>query len=332
MHIDVFKADGFSASNLTLAINDTVHKPMFFGASGLFAESGIATTTFAIDRKASGLSLIPVSERGGIPDNVKADKGKLIYLPSQHIEVASTIHADEIQNLRAFGSETEFKTMQYEVNIRLQRQRDDMEVTLEHHMMGAVKGQVLDADGSAVLTDMFTEFGLAQKTQGMLLTTSATKVRTKIKEAIRKSQASLGGKMVTGYMAVCGDSFHDTLTDHDDVRKSFTGWSAAADMREDNHYDYFNYGGVNWYNYRGSVGGVDFVGTDDAYLIPLGVRDMFVTHFAPADTMEFANTRGLPYYSMQQSLDFDKGIRLLSQTNPMVFNTNPDAVIKLTKI
>ena len=35
-----------------------------------------------------------------------------------------------------------------------------MDATLEHLRIGAIKGQILDADGSAVIYDLFTEFGV----------------------------------------------------------------------------------------------------------------------------------------------------------------------------
>jgi Phage major capsid protein E len=36
---------------------------------------------------------------------------------------------------------------------------------VEHFRIGAIKGQILDADGSAVIYDLFTEFGVAAHTE-----------------------------------------------------------------------------------------------------------------------------------------------------------------------
>jgi hypothetical protein len=35
-----------------------------------------------------------------------------------------------------------------------------VDATLEHLRIGAIKGQILDADGPAVIYDLFTEFGV----------------------------------------------------------------------------------------------------------------------------------------------------------------------------
>ena len=40
-----------------------------------------------------------------------------------------------------------------------------MDATLEHLRIGAIKGQILDADGSAVIYDLFTEFGVTAHTE-----------------------------------------------------------------------------------------------------------------------------------------------------------------------
>jgi hypothetical protein len=38
-----------------------------------------------------------------------------------------------------------------------------MDATLEHLRIGAIKGQILDADGSALIYDLFTEFGVTPR-------------------------------------------------------------------------------------------------------------------------------------------------------------------------
>jgi Phage major capsid protein E len=38
-------------------------------------------------------------------------------------------------------------------------------VAAEHLRVGAIKGKILDADGSAVIYDLFTEFGVSQHTE-----------------------------------------------------------------------------------------------------------------------------------------------------------------------
>jgi hypothetical protein len=92
----------------------------------------------------------------------------------------------------------------------------------------------------------------------------------------------------------------------------------------------FLFGGVLWEEYRGTVGGIDFITSGDAYLVPEGVPDLFVTHYGPADYVEAANTIGLPYYAKQELLQFGKGVDLEAQSNPISLCTRPRSVVKLT--
>jgi hypothetical protein len=90
------------------------------------------------------------------------------------------------------------------------------------------------------------------------------------------------------------------------------------------------FGDVIWEEYRGKVGGVDFVPPGKALLVPEGVADMFVVNYAPADYMETANTNGLPYYAKQEQTRMGKGVALESQSNPVCINSRPTAVIELS--
>lgn len=68
----------------------------------------------------------------------------------------------------------------------------------------------------------------------------------------------------------------------------------------------FLFGGAFGEEYRGKVGSQAFIADDEAYLVPEGVADLFITRFAPADYMETANTLGLPKYAKQEGRRLDK--------------------------
>ena len=71
-------------------------------------------------------------------------------------------------------------------------------------------------------------------------------------------------------------------------------------------------------------------GDDEAYAVPKGVPERFITRFAPADYMEAVNTNGLPYYAKQEAGKFGKAVELEAQSNPLHLCTRPRAVIKLS--
>lgn len=327
--LDIFNDDAFSLVSLTNAINEQPYVPGRIGALGLFSEEGINTTSVSVEYDGATLSLVPAGQRGAPAPNVKSDKRKLINFNTIHLPQRARIPADQIVGVRAFGSDSELQTVQTVVNKRLAKMRYALDATIEYQRIGALKGQILDANGSTVLEDLFARFGLTQQTKAMVFATATTNIRGKVMEAKRLMEDALGNAMYTGARALCSASFFDALVNHAKVESAFVNWQSNETLRQDVRAG-FLFAGVLWEEYRGTVGGVDFIGSGDAYLVPEGVPDLFVTNYAPADYVEAAGSLGLPYYAKQELLDFGKGVDLEAQSNPISVCTRPRAVIKLT--
>lgn len=327
--LDIFNNDPFSVVSLTKAINETKHVPSRISELGLFSEEGITTTNVMIEKQGNALSLVPSGSRGAPATPVTGDKRTAIPFSATHLAQVANILADEVQNVRPFGAEGDVETVQGIVNKRLTKMRRNLDATIEHHRMGAIKGQILDADGTTVLLNLFTAFGVTQQTKSMVLGTTTTKVRQKIVEAKRLIEAELGGLMYSGVRALCSPGFFDSFVGHDSVVAAYDRWQDGEFHRQDIRAGFYH-GGVFWEEYRGTVGGVSFIADGEAYLLPEGVPDLFVTHYAPADYLETVNTIGLPYYAKQEELRMGKGVELEAQSNPISLCTRPRTVIKLT--
>ncbi|TRO24838.1 major capsid protein [Ectopseudomonas mendocina] len=329
MHLDIFNDDAFSVSSLTAAINEQPHQPGRIGALGLFQEEGVTTTSVTIEYNQGGLSLVPVGERGKPVSPQERDQRNLRSFVVPHLKKDDTLLADAIQNLRAFGSETDVETVQNVVNQRLGRMNRDLDATIEFHRVGAIKGLILDADGSSVIYDLYDEFGITQEEVSLALGNAATNVRNKILEAVRKSEDKLGATVVSGYRIFFGRALFDAFTGHAKVEKAWERWNEGEMLRNDPRGG-FMFGGAFCEEYRGKVGTQAFIGDNEAYLVPEGVADLFITRFAPADYMETANTLGLPKYAKQEMLRMNRGVEFEAQSNPLNLCTRPGAIIKLT--
>jgi hypothetical protein len=324
---DVFNGDGFTLTSLTAAINETEHLPSRIGDSGLFQESGVTTTTINIEKKGDKLVLVESSERGSPGILIKGNKRQLIPFNAIHLQQDAVIIADEIQNMRAFGSETVAEMMANYTNLRFAKMRRNLDATLEHHRIGAIRGKVLDADGSTVLVDLFQAFNLTKQTHDLALGTATTKVREKLVQAKRKITKKLGGVMVTGWKCYMSENFSDNFINHDNVTKLYERYNEGSVNRDDVRED-FRLAGISFEEYQGQVNGVDFIPAGKAYLVPMGVDDMFITRFAPADHADTVNTMGLPLYA---DIDVKKKlVELEAQSNPVVLNTRPDCVLELS--
>ena len=328
--LDIFNEDAFSLSSLTLAINERPFVPGRIGHLGLFSEEGVNTITVQIEKEGNLLRLVESKPRGGVGQVVNGDKRQLIPFNTVHLPERSTILADAIQGLRAFGSETELEAVQNTVNKRLAKHRLQLDATHEWQRAGALKGLVLDADGTSTLLDVFAAFGLTQQTVAFVLGTANTKVRTKCAEVLDKIEDALGAVPFSGVRALCGKTFWTDLIEHPAIKDTYLNTQQAAALRGDPR-ESFDFGGITWERYRGKVGSNAYIGDDEAYAVPEGVSDLCITRYAPADYMETVNTDGLPYYSRQELMPFNKGVEIESQSNPLHLVTRPTAVIKLTR-
>lgn len=335
MHFDIFNDDAFSLSRLTLAINDLPPTPGRIGQLGWFAESGISTTSVSIEREGMTLELVPTASRGAPGAISSRDRRTMIAFNTLHMPQSDSVMADSVQNLRAFGSETDVQTVQTLINQRLAKMRLKNDITIEWQRMGAIKGKVLDSDATTELLDLFATFNVVQETMSFELDVDATKVKQLCTDLHRKIEDQLGGIPHSSVRVLCSPEFFDSLVTHPAVTKAYDLWQDGAFLREQQRAS--GGGGGFWFadtyfeEYRGKVGSTRFIAAGEAYAVPEGVPDLFVTNYAPANYSETVNTNGLPYYAKQERMRMDKGVELEVQSNPLHICTRPGAVIKLTR-
>lgn len=327
--IDIFKNDAFSMVSLTDAINKMPHKPTRIGEMGLFVERGITTTTVVVEEKDGRLSLIETTPRGGAGSAIGTTKRTARSFVVPHLERDGKVYADEVQNVRAFGSDNAEEAVQTLIAQTQADLRAMHDVTLEYHRVGAITGVILDADGSTPIYNLFTEFGVSQQQYIMPFSSSSADMREECVAIQRLSEAELGAETVTGYHAFCGDDFFDALISHASVKESLK-YQESQFLRNDLRRG-FTYGGITWENYRGKVGSVQFIEDDEAYVVPLGTS-IFRTYFAPADFIETANTVGLPLYSklLPDPSGANRYVVVHTQSNPLCLCLRPRAVIRAT--
>lgn len=333
--IDIFADDAFSTNSLTAAINEVPEgQAVPTDIDALFTDvEGISTTTAWVEKQGETLELVENRPRGAPGDAIVLDRRTALNFSTAHLPVRGAVMADEVQNIRAFGSESELQQVQRKVSDKLTRMRKRIQATNLWHRMGAIKGIVYDKDGSTVIHNLFTAFGVSQQTKAMALTTSTTKVRTKIAEAQELAENVIGDSgSIQGWVGLCGRDFFNTFVDHELVVDAYK-YQMSQTLREGVGVlgRGFEFGDVVWRKLYGKVGDQLFITTTDAYLVPI-VDGLFITRFGPADYVETVNTMGLPYYAKQERMEFDKGVKLEAQSNPLHLCTKPRAVIKLTKV
>lgn len=335
---DVFNNDAFSLVSMTERVNKMPFVPGQAGALGIFEASGISKTVAAIEERAGVLTLVPVRERGAPAEVRDRDKRKIRAIKVPHLSLESTITADEVQDVRAFGATDQVETVQSVVDGQSQKLFTDIDATIEHMRIGAIKGMVMDSDGITPILDLFEAFDVsAQDTQGFDFDqypesgAGAGALRTKLSNIIRSIEDELGAAVYSSIHAFVGKDFFDALIAAGETRRAYERWLDGEQLRARTARRTFAYAGVLFEEYRGKVGNVNFVEDEEAHFFPVGSPGMFRQHFAPADFVEAVNTIGLPRYA-KIALDhkYQRFVEIHVQSNPLVLCTRPRALVRGT--
>jgi hypothetical protein len=328
--LDIFKDNAFGVVALTDAIQKIKFVPGRIGQMGLFQETSVNTLAVAIEQKDGQLGLLSPSPRGGPGQTRDKLKRSLLDLRIPHFEVNDAIYADEVLGVRAWGSETQLETVQGKVAERLAEAVPYFTATEEYARIGAVKGLVTYADSSTL--DLFTTFGVSQQTEVDFdldnASPAAGALRKKCASVVRTIQDALEGLPLQGVHALCSPEFYDDLIAHTEVRDTYLGTAAAADLRSGYAYGTFTFGGITFEEYRGSVGATSFITASKCHIFPVGVPGLFRTYYGPADYIEAVNTPGQRLYAKQFEMLNGKGIHLDSQSNALHICTRPRVLVQ----
>ncbi len=227
-----FTNPAFSMTELTKAINIL---PINYGRTenlNLFPSRSVRFRHITIEEQNGVLSLLPTQTPGAPATVGKRGKRKIRTFTIPHIPHDDVVLPEEVQGMRAFGSENELKALADVITDHLQLMRNKHAITLEHLRMGALKGIILDADGSELL-NLYNEFEITPKVVNFALGTATTDVKRKCLEVLRHVEDNLSGEYMTGIHALVSPEFFDALTSHTKVKEAYERWQEGAALRND---------------------------------------------------------------------------------------------------
>ncbi len=332
--LNIFKGDAFGVVPLTDSVQSLLYRPGRIGELGLFDTTSVSTLTVAIEQKGDILQLISPSQRGAMGATRDHAKPNIRDIRVPHFQRPWSVIADEVQGVRAWGSETALETVQGLVLQRMADHLADFALTEELARLGAVSGIVTYADASTL--NLYTEFGVSQVAEVDFDLDNASPaggaLRKKCTDVIRAMKKALGAVPFVSVHAFCGDTFFDQLLAHPEVRETYKGWSEAQILRDSyvgknrGSNPMFEFGGIVFENY-GQID-AEGVGVDTlkCRFFPVGVSKMFRTYYAPADYVETVNTPGQRLYAAQEPMPLNKGINGEIQMNSLNLATRPGAL------
>lgn len=339
--IDVFKANGFDMATLSRAISEM---PILYGRLGqpfqvngqsfdLFPFEGIATRSVQIDVYQGRLRLLefrPVGSPGTVaaPDTEKTLSFIIPFIPHDDVVLPS-----EVAGVRELGG-NQLRSLQSLLLRKLRAMRNKHDLTHEFLRAGALSGIIYRPSGT-VLYNLFTEFGVSEKTVGFALTTASTEVLAKVMEVKDHIEENLGGDSAAGIYGLAGSGFFRALVTHPKVKDEYSRWRGGNFPGQD-YRNRFEYGGVVFEQYLGkatdNAGTVHkFVDDDDCRFFPVGTADGFRQYAAPGDFNETVNTIGERVYAKTEPRPMNRGHDLHSQSSPLPLCMRPATLVKGTK-
>jgi hypothetical protein len=342
--LDVFHSDAFTTLELTTAVEKVPYLPTGIGRLDVFEEDPIRTKELAVEVRQGQLVLIPASDRGAPLTERTTELRNMLYFKVPRLATGDTLMADELQSIRAFGQESELMQVQAEVARRLSGPTGllkNIEYTWENQRLGAISGSLIDADGSTVIYNWFTSFGITQPTeiafnltgwQGTSPSTSDGALRQLCNQTARAIKRAAKGAFIEGVSEICcmcGDQFWDQLVTHPDVVKTYLNWMAAAELRQGNAWDAMLFGGIRWFNYRGSDDNDATIGvaTTKCKFFLRKAPGVFKVARAPAEFGPWINTPGKKYYVIP-IIDRDRQAwwRMEVYSYPLFICTRPETL------
>ena len=305
--LGIFNNGAFKLQSMLAALESVDFLPQRLGGMGIFTNNPVRTEAVAIESRDGVLSLIQTSDRGSPLEKQDKNKRKLRDFRTVRIAKGDRITASELANIRAFGTTSELQQVQNEIARRLSGPvglQNQIELTLENMRLGAIQGIVKDADNSTIY-DWFSEFGVTQAAEINFDLANASPasgvVRTKCNQIVRAMMKEAKGVWTsnTRVFALCGDGFWDGLTAHSEIRQTYLNQQEAAQLRDSNVYESFNYGGITFENYRGTDDGTSVaIASDKCRFFPGNAPGAFLEVFSPGEQFDHLGQLGERMYPL----------------------------------
>lgn len=335
MHMNIFDNDAFSLQMMTSQVVQMPTVPGYLGTLNLFGSESVSTDTVTIERKDYILEPIQTSQRGTEPSKQETEKAKLRAFPIPRVAAADQVFAREIQNVRAFGTDSELVTATQIITQKLAKLLRRYQMTMELHRLSAAQGILLDSNGD-VLTNFFDEFGVTQPEEIDFdldnPNPASGELRTKAANVVRVIARLLGQAFGPGVRVIglADDVFYDQFVNHRDVVRTYENYQAAASLRTSTAFEEFNCFGIDWVNYKGSDDNSTVaIGTGRVKFIVTGVEGLYRRINGPGEDMETANTLGQEMYAyMVRDLQRNQWVQPEIYSYPLHMCTRPEALLR----
>lgn len=300
---------------------------------GIFRSESVSQHSITIESTAGTLAVIGDKVRGERNNVNKDDNRNLRSFPIPHFPLDDYITPQDVQGKRAYFSADNAETKDAVLARKLARIRMNHAITMESARAFALTTGAIYAPNGTVAANYYTDFGVTRKEVDFVLGTATTDLLAKSEEGIAHIQDNiLSGQVVTGVVVICSPEFFAKLIAHATVKEAYKYYTSTQEPLRNRLgqglYRRFVHGSVTYIEYRGSYNGTRLIPAGDAYMIPQGTEDMFISYFSPANKFSHVNTLGEEAYAFTYVGATDEAITIQTESNALHLVRRPQAVVR----
>ena len=327
-------------------INEIENQYGFVKSQNLFNVKGTSQDAIIFDKNSHDITLLPQAQRGSRESTYNKDrKLETFSLPLSYFKHSDQILPEDIQGWRAPNGEG--NTEESLARVRLEKLTDmrlTADQTDEYMQLQAMKGIFKTPDGQEV-ANMFTKFGITQKTVDFELGSAATHIDDKINEVKRHIAKNVKtGGAIQGVDFFVDSEFFDKLIRHPKFREVYNMYQNSGSQRlRDDLGEYMKWGISDVVEHRG----VRFISYDADFNLPdgsveksfelstgtaiaKGVRDLFRGYNGTANKISTANKVGQSLYAYEYTDPRDEFIDLQMEMSKLYFCTKPNSIVAVS--
>lgn len=302
---------------------------------GLFDTYYHQTTAIEIGKEKVNDGLIPARERGGERNFLTMAQPTVKVFRIPFFPLDKNIKAQDIQSFRSFamaGINDQLRTEAEVVNRYMTQILRDVAKTKETIFANAVMGTAYVGTGGSVNSayNWYTEWDATQKVVPIDFASTTVSPAATIEAEARAYiiDTKQDGSTATRIVALCSREFFASLVNSPFVRQAYQYYQGTPNLLRDRlsgnmDVQVFEWNGVTYIeDIHGNIP------AGEAYVLPMGIADMFQAHYAPADTPELANTVARELYTFMVSEH--RQVQLQSEFSLLAVNTRPELVVRLT--
>ena len=306
-------------------------------ALSLFEEDFGTTTTVELERITVGHDVIGDTARGGKRNYADKDSAQSETFHIPFFTLDKYVKPNDVQNFRAYATADAPESVNNQVTRSMQRIEAGHSFLKRTAMYTALKGNTYapNSAGTKYVKNFATVWGVTGDvfTGGVDFTDVNADPALYIEKNCREHIIAQAKDNAGLYqvIALVGAGFFNALTTHPLVQAAFDQYSSnqeplrnrLAPSNGNSVGRLFEHKGIT---YIEDVSGE--IARGDAYVLPKGIQDMFSIKYAPADTIEHANTVASAMYVFME--ETRRAAKMETETSFVCLVTRPELICNLT--